>query len=47
VPEVDFGVSGAAVTGGVGWMLLTRNGAVRLLQTTDHGRTWRSMHRWR
>jgi hypothetical protein len=47
VREVDFGVSGAAVAGGVGWVLLTRNGAVRLLQTTDGGRTWRSVHRWR
>jgi hypothetical protein len=46
VPEVDFGVSGAAVRGGVGWVLLVRSGAVRLSQTTDRGRTWRVVHRW-
>lgn len=47
VPEVDFGVSGAAVRGGRGWVILAR-GFIhrRLLETTDYGRTWRVVHRW-
>jgi hypothetical protein len=48
VPEVDFGVSGAAVRGGVAWVLLARgNVHRRLLETADRGRTWRVVHRWR
>ena len=47
VPETDFGISGAAVRGGTGWVLLARgNVHRRLLETTDHGRTWRVVHRW-
>jgi len=47
VPEVDFGISGAAVPHGLGWVILAR-GVVhrRLLETTDAGRTWRVVHRW-
>lgn len=48
VPEVDFGISGAALPGGRAWVLLAR-GFVhrRLLETTDAGRTWHVVHRWR
>src|SRR5205814_3730789 len=44
-PEVDFGLSGAALRGGVGFVLL-RRGGVRLLETSDAGRTWHAVHRW-
>jgi photosystem II stability/assembly factor-like uncharacterized protein len=48
VPEIDFGISGAALRHGVAFVLLARgNVHRRLLETTDHGRTWRVVHRWR
>ena len=47
VPETDFGISGAAVRGGIAWVILARgNVHRRLLETTDHGATWRVVHRW-
>jgi hypothetical protein len=47
VPEVDFGVSGAAVRGGRGWVILDHGGVHwRLLETTDYGRNWRVVRRW-
>ncbi len=45
-PEVDFGVSGAALPHGVGFVLLERVGVWRLLETRDAGRAWRPVHRW-
>jgi photosystem II stability/assembly factor-like uncharacterized protein len=53
VPEVDFGVSGVALPSGKGFVLLLRGYGLRgyvherLLETTDAGRTWRVVHRWR
>ena len=46
-PEVDFGVFGAALPDGVGFVLLMRGDARRLLETHDYGRTWHVVHRWR
>jgi len=47
VPEVDFGISGAALPHGLGWVILARgNIHRRLLETSDAGRTWRVVHRW-
>jgi len=47
VPEVDFGLSGAALPGGRAWVLLARNATRRrLLATTDRGRTWHVVHHW-
>jgi hypothetical protein len=47
VPEVDFGVSGAVLRHGLAWVILARgNVHRRLLRSTDHGRTWRVVHRW-
>jgi len=47
VPEVDWGISGAALRHGIAWVLLARgNVHRRLLETTDDGRTWRIVHRW-
>jgi hypothetical protein len=47
VPEVDFGISGAALPHGLGWVILARgNVHRRLLETRDAGRTWRVVHRW-
>jgi photosystem II stability/assembly factor-like uncharacterized protein len=47
VPEVDFGISGAALAHGVGWVILARGDVHRrLLETTDAGRTWHVVHRW-
>lgn len=47
VPEVDFGISGAALPHGLGWVILARgNVHRRLLVTRDAGRTWRVVHRW-
>jgi hypothetical protein len=47
VPEVDFGISGAALPRGIAFVLLARgNVHRRLLQTADYGRTWRVVHRW-
>jgi photosystem II stability/assembly factor-like uncharacterized protein len=49
VPEVDFGLSAAALPHGIGWIVLSRGGGLqrRLLETTDGGRTWHVVHRWR
>jgi hypothetical protein len=48
VPEYDFGLSGAALPQGVGFVLLAHGGAPirRLLETQDSGRTWRVVHAW-
>jgi photosystem II stability/assembly factor-like uncharacterized protein len=48
-PELDFGRSGVALTNGVGYVVLANGGGpvCRLLMTTDAGRTWRVVHRWR
>jgi photosystem II stability/assembly factor-like uncharacterized protein len=48
-PEVDFGVSGAALPHGVGFVVLAHGGSEsrRLLGTTDAGRSWHLVHRWR
>lgn len=47
VPEVDFGISGAALPRGLGWVILARgNVHRRLLETTDAGRTWHVVRRW-
>ena len=45
-PEVDFGVW-ASTLGDAGYVLLERNQRTRLITTTDAGRTWRVVHRWR
>jgi photosystem II stability/assembly factor-like uncharacterized protein len=45
-PEVDFGLSGAVLRHGVGFVLLSRAPNVRLVVTRDAGRTWRVVHRW-
>jgi hypothetical protein len=46
-PDLDFGISGSAVRGGRAWVILARGDVDRrLLATTDHGRTWRLVHRW-
>jgi hypothetical protein len=48
VPEVDFGESAAVLPGGIGFAILARaNLHRRLIETTDGGRTWRVVHRWR
>jgi hypothetical protein len=48
-PEVDFGMSGVALRGGVGFVVLALGGSEsrRLLETTDAGRTWRVVYVWR
>ena len=48
-PEVDFGVSGSVLKGGVGYVVLSQGGRMvrRLLSTHDAGRHWRTVHRWR
>jgi photosystem II stability/assembly factor-like uncharacterized protein len=50
-PETDFGVWADAdvYTPGTGFVLLLNGGAAkeRLIETTDAGRTWRVVHRWR
>jgi photosystem II stability/assembly factor-like uncharacterized protein len=47
-PEVDFGLAGAALPHGVGYVLLSVGGAGprRLIATRDSGRTWHVVHRW-
>lgn len=48
VPEIDFGVAGAALPHDTAYVLLMRSTFNhRLLETTDAGRTWRVIHRWR
>jgi photosystem II stability/assembly factor-like uncharacterized protein len=48
-PEVDFGSSAYALPHGVGFVLLAEGGGeqLRLLETTDAGRSWRVVHTWR
>jgi len=46
-PEVDFGEWADVVRGRLGIVLLERNGHSRLIETTDAGRVWRVVHRWR
>jgi hypothetical protein len=49
-PEEDFGTSAAVLAHGVGFAILRRGGSVmgqRLIETTDAGRSWRVIHRWR
>jgi len=47
VPEVDFGISGSALSPGTAWVILARGSVQRrLLETTDAGRTWHVVHRW-
>jgi photosystem II stability/assembly factor-like uncharacterized protein len=47
-PDVDFGMSGFVLRGGIGWVLLARGGSKprRLLETTDAGRSWHVVHTW-
>jgi photosystem II stability/assembly factor-like uncharacterized protein len=47
--DVDFGISGAALRGGTGYVVLSRGGSMyrRLLVTHDAGRHWRVAYRWR
>jgi hypothetical protein len=49
VPEVDFGQSGFALPHGVGFAVLSRGTGLqrRLIETTNAGRTWHVVHRWR
>jgi hypothetical protein len=46
-PELDFGAWADVPFGGLGFVLLMRNGHTRLIETTDAGRSWRVVHRWR
>ena len=48
-PELDFGRGAAAFPGGRALLLLGRGGGppTRLLATSDHARTWQTVHRWR
>ena len=48
-PELDFGRSGVALANGIGYVVLAAGGGpvCRLLVTTDSGRSWRVVHRWR
>jgi photosystem II stability/assembly factor-like uncharacterized protein len=49
-PEVDFGASAVALPHGIGFALLSHNGGSevrRLVETTDAGRSWRVVHRWK
>jgi hypothetical protein len=47
VPEVDFGSWATVLEGGIGFVILERNGNSRLIETTDRGHSWRVVHRWR
>jgi photosystem II stability/assembly factor-like uncharacterized protein len=46
-PEVDFGRGATAFARGRGLYLVARAGRPTLLATSDYGRTWRIVHRWR
>lgn len=48
-PEVDFGMSASVLRGGVGFVVLAVGGTAtrRLVETTDRGRGWRVVYRWR
>jgi hypothetical protein len=47
-PEVDFGLAGAVLLHGVGYVLLSTGGSGprRLIGTIDSGRSWQVVHRW-
>lgn len=47
-PEVDFGVDAVALPHGVAFAILAGGGGEkrRLVETTDAGRTWRTVRRW-
>ncbi len=47
LPEIDFGQWADVAWRKLGFVLLERNQHSRLLKTTDAGRTWRVIHRWR
>jgi hypothetical protein len=46
-PEIDFGQWADVVWGNLAYVLLERNQHSRLIETTDAGRTWRVVRRWR
>jgi photosystem II stability/assembly factor-like uncharacterized protein len=46
-PEIDFAGGAAAFRGGIGYVLLTFSFRGRLIDTSDYGRTWRVVRRWR
>ena len=46
-PEVDFGQWADVAWTKLGFVLLERNQHSRLIKTTDAGRTWHVVHRWR
>jgi photosystem II stability/assembly factor-like uncharacterized protein len=45
-PEQDFGLSGAALPRGVGYVLLSNSGRIGLIETTDAGRSWHVVRHW-
>ena len=46
-PEIDFGASAYALPKGVGYVVLgTGSGKSRLIETTDGGRHWHTVHSW-
>jgi photosystem II stability/assembly factor-like uncharacterized protein len=45
-PEQDFGLSGAALPHGVGYVLLSNSGRISLIETTDAGRSWHVVRHW-
>jgi photosystem II stability/assembly factor-like uncharacterized protein len=45
-PEQDFGLSGAALPRGIGYVLISIGGRVSLIGTSDAGRAWHVVHRW-
>lgn len=46
-PELDSSSWASVLQGNVGFVILERGGHSRLIETTDAGRTWRVVHRWR
>lgn len=46
-PEIDFGRWADVAWTKLGFVLLERNQHSRLIETTDAGRTWHVVHRWR
>lgn len=45
-PNLDVGRSASALSGGVGYVLLSSGFAARLVETHDSGRTWQVVRRW-